>query len=149
MTPEMEKELQQLIDIRALSELKYTYCDACDDGHNPTRVSELFVEDGVWDGSEAYAGVFVGREEIYKGFEAVGPLHKLTQHNALAPRFTFTSDTTASAIWYAIAVFKEPVGDPFLAAIVYYEDYVKVDGKWYFKKIKTINRGPFMFPPQA
>ena len=44
--------------------LKARYCDLCDAGYPADALTNLFTEDGVWDGGEM--GVFEGRDALHR-----------------------------------------------------------------------------------
>ena len=48
---ELEKRMTRIEDIEAVKQLKATYCDICDDDHNPDRITTIFAEDGIWEGA--------------------------------------------------------------------------------------------------
>ena len=69
----MEKELQRLIDIEAIKDLKNRYARMCNDNHNYELIDTIFAPNVKWEGSpdDPWGGA-VGREafiELFKGFQ--------------------------------------------------------------------------------
>ena len=50
--PELEKRLTRMEDLEAIKQLKARYCEICDDDHNLTQITTLFVNDGIWEGGD-------------------------------------------------------------------------------------------------
>ncbi|QLC90770.1 nuclear transport factor 2 family protein [Priestia megaterium] len=129
---EMEKEIQKLVDIEAIKQLKYTYAEICDDNHNPNRICSVFTEDAIWDGGEQY-GKFIGHDQIRKAFAEFSKSIDLSQHNMTNPIITVDGDE-AKGQWYAFGIFRKN-NDDFIQAVTYFDEYMKVDGKWLIKKL--------------
>ena len=47
----LEQRLTRIEDLEAIKQLKATYCDICDDDHNPERITTIFAQDGIWEGA--------------------------------------------------------------------------------------------------
>ena len=47
---DLAERIQRLEDLEAIRRLKATYCDICDDDHNPDRIVTIFTDDGIWEG---------------------------------------------------------------------------------------------------
>ena len=67
--------LQTLEDIEAIRTLKYRYCQACDDDHNPDKLGPLFTEDARWEAST------MGPAEGRQGIQKLGGLLPTEFHN--------------------------------------------------------------------
>ena len=69
----IEKEVQRLMDIEAIKDLKNRYARMCNDNHNYELVDTIFSPDVRWEGSpDDPWGSAVGREafiELFKGFQ--------------------------------------------------------------------------------
>ena len=69
----MEKELQRLIDIEAIKDLKNRYARMCNDNHNYELIDTIFAPNVKWEGSpDDPWGRAVGSEafiEQIKGFQ--------------------------------------------------------------------------------
>ena len=77
--------LQVLEDIEAIRTLKYRYCQACDDDHNPQKLGPLFTEDAVWEATSM--GRANGRLEIQAMLGDLGRSGRIrnSAHNAINP----------------------------------------------------------------
>lgn len=131
----LEKRIQILEDIEAIKQLKNEYMLACDDSYNPERIAALFVEDGVWDGGEL-DGVHHGREEIKEWFRHCSKENLFAVHMAMAPIVEVDGDT-ARGRWYMNMYMTHVKHGATLYADKYDDQFVKIDGKWYFKYLNV------------
>ncbi|MFT5390567.1 MAG: hypothetical protein ACI8PT_000752 [Gammaproteobacteria bacterium] len=46
----LERRIARIEDLEAIKQLKARYCDVCDDNHNLDRITDIFTEDGIWEG---------------------------------------------------------------------------------------------------
>ncbi|MDF2014697.1 nuclear transport factor 2 family protein [Priestia megaterium] len=129
---EMEKEIQKLVDIEAIKQLKYTYAEICDDNHNPNRICSVFTEDAIWDGGEQF-GKFSGHDQIREAFADFSKSIDLSRHHMTNPIITVDGDK-ATGQWYTFGVFRKNSKDSILAGS-YFDEYIKVEGKWLIKKL--------------
>ena len=60
----LEERITRLEDLEAIKQLKATYCEICDDKHDPDRIVTIFAEDGIWEGKGI--GTARGHAEIRK-----------------------------------------------------------------------------------
>ncbi len=147
----LEKLESRIRDLEAGDEirnLKATYAAACDDNYNPDAIAALFVEDAVWESDGL--GNFEGREAIREFFRGISSYFTFALHYGLNPKIEVSGDT-ASARWYLLmpctvsasstnnedrAMWRAGIDD---------EEYVRVDGRWMFKRKKstTIFNTPF------
>lgn len=128
----MSSELQALLDIEQIKQLKYRYFRFLDSKHF-TELVELMTEDAT----TAYDNgrhSFQGRDAIYKFLdESMTTPDSLTAHQGHHPEITLVDDNHATGIWhfedtvhrldYRVLVF---------GAGIYWDEYVKVDGEWKF-----------------
>ncbi len=136
MAGSVEQRLQVLEDIEAIRRLKAAYCAACDDDHNPDRVTALFAEDAVW---EAHPGIGVcrGCGEIHAFMAAMGASGRLrrTAHQVFNPEIDVDGDH-ASGRWRLLMLYtaNEGPGGTLHYRIIgrYDERYVRIDGQWRF-----------------
>jgi hypothetical protein len=135
---ELEKRLTRMEDIEAIKQLKATYCDICDDDHNPDIITTIFAEDGIWDGagfvkSQGHAAF----RELYKKFQT---LISFSQHLVMNPIITIDGER-ATGIWYFFGpfTFYKDNQAKWLAAR-YEDDYVKVNGEWKFQHLRARGR---------
>lgn len=130
---EMNKELQTLMDIEAIKQLKYNYADICDDFHNPDRICSVFTPDGSWEGGEAFGNGY-GHEGIRELFTQFGKNMDFTQHNMFNPMISVNGDT-AKGHWYLFGCFRARGGKDMILSGEYFDNYVKVGGIWLYKNL--------------
>jgi hypothetical protein len=132
---ELRKDIQRLMDIEAIKQLKYAYF-RCVDTANLEELGTLFHEDvAVHFRGGTYEWKLQGREEyvssIGKSFntEAVG------QHNAHHPEIQMLSETEATGLWY-LADNMWILNHNFKThgTALYWDRYLKVDGKWLIRE---------------
>jgi hypothetical protein len=139
---DLARRVQRLEDMEEIKKLKAVYCAHCDDSYNPQALSDLFIEDGVWDGGEGF-GRHVGREAIKAFFTAVSKDITFAAHTVLNPIIDVSGDR-ATGRWYIImpATLKETQAMWLLGK--YDEEYVRVRGKWMYK---SLNANILFFSP--
>ena len=145
---ELEGRVRDLEAADEIRNLKATYAAACDDNYNPDAIAALFVEDAVWESDGL--GNFEGREAIREFFRGISSYFTFALHYGLNPKIEVAGDT-ARARWYLFmpctvsasstnnedrAMWRAGIDD---------EEYVRVDGRWMFKRKKstTIFNTPF------
>lgn len=129
----LEEKVQRLCDIEDIKILKHNYAKQCDDNYNPDGIASLFTEDGVWDGGPL--GFADGREAIKAFFTATPDLVSYALHSVANPIIEVDGDT-AKGHWYLWQPMVIKPDDQAMWLIATYEDtYVRVDGKWMFKKL--------------
>ena len=140
----IEKEVQRLMDIEAIKDLKNRYARMCNDNHNYELVDTIFSPDVRWECSpDDPWGSAVGREafiELFKGFQKQMD-GRCLGHNITNPIITFDDDTHAHGHWHLFGAFKsgeesKGAGVGFLEQGYYDDDYVKIDGKWYISTLR-------------
>lgn len=134
MSPsELEIRLRRLEDREAIRELvgRYGYVI---DNRDLDGVAELFCEDGIL---ESQDGVMQARGraaiiELYKGrYAALGPTFHYTHDHAIALDEA-DPDTATGIIASHAEVMRN--GEAMLAAIRYFDNYRREDGRWRFAK---------------
>lgn len=129
---DLEDRLQVVEDVQAIRNLKAAYAAYCDDGYDADKIAELFVEDAVWENSAR--GRIEGREAIRALFQSAPQSFSFAIHYSLNPQIEVTGDT-ARAKWYLFMPCTVTDGNQALwRASIDNEEYVRVDGKWMFKK---------------
>jgi len=89
---DLSKRIQVLEDIEAIKKLKARYCEIADDNYNPVDFSNLFTEDGLWDGGKLF-GVHRGKQAIREFFATVPDSISFAVHfAALVPNITVEGD---------------------------------------------------------
>lgn len=140
--------IEELLEIEEIKMLRTRYALYLDCGEIDKLVA-LFVEDGVCEWPEHMGGHWVGREQMFENWSAVfrdegkgEPFNLL--HIATNPYIRLTGPTSATGRYYALSLHAhEPkLEDKFAAMGIHDDQYVKVDGKWYFEK----TRYDFMHP---
>ena len=150
---ELRRDLQRMMDIEAIKQLKGAYF-RCIDTANFDELATLFHEDvsvhfvgGTYEwtlqGSDAYL------ESIKKSFtrEAIG------HHNGHHPEIQIRSESEATGVWYLtdnMWLFDTQFFTTGTA--LYWDRYLKVDGRWTIKdtkyeRIYEINRPLSNEPP--
>ena len=120
---EFERRLTRIEDIEAIKQLKARYCDICDDDHNPSKITSLFVEDGIWEGGEF--GKAQGHEAIRRLFQTFGRLISFSQHMVMNPIIEIAGNS-AKGTWYFLGPFTFRKDNEAKWVAVRYEDGMPV-----------------------
>ena len=134
---ELRRDLQRLMDIEAIKQLKGAYF-RCIDTANFEELATLFHPDvSVHFVGGTYEWKLQGREEylasIQKSFtrEAVG------HHNGHHPEIQILSETDATGLWYLTDNMWILNAKFFTTGTaIYFDRYVKLDGRWVIKDTK-------------
>ncbi len=140
---EMEDRLQAVEDVQAIRNLKAAYAAYCDNGYDADKIAELFVEDAVWENDAR--GRIEGREGIRALFQSAPQSYSFAIHYSMNPQIEVTGDT-ARGRWYLFMPCTVADSNQALwRASIDHEEYVRVDGKWMFKKkvAAPVLRSPF------
>lgn len=143
----LEERLQRLEDIEAIRALKVRYAAACDAGYNPELIGPLFTEDAVWDAGTF--GRYEGRKAIKEFFAGASSAIPFALHYTLGHQIDVDpSGKRAHGTWYIFmpGTMKDKSGkdQAIWLAGTYADEYVKVDGRWYFQTVNGQIR--FMTP---
>lgn len=132
------ERLQRLEDIEAIKKLKAHYCAACDDDHDPDKVTALFAEGGVWEASGI--GRFEGREAIHgymSNLRASGRIRN-SAHNVFNPDIDVHGDQ-ATGHWRLLMLYtgNAPSGSVQFFRIIgwYREHYVRTPAGWRYQSL--------------
>lgn len=153
MSMNLEKEIQKLLDVEEIKQLKYRYGDMCDSNHDWTQIPELFAPDAEWVGSpDDPWGSAHGVDEIinlFKGYQKQmdgRPHEGVLGHNIMAPQIHVNDDgVTATGKWHLFGAFRmyegreETGSKSFLEQGKYEDEYVKLNGRWYIKKLHFVD----------
>jgi hypothetical protein len=130
----LESDLQELLDYRALLELKYRYC-WCVDTDDVEGFADVFTDDAV------LTARYFHEEEPYLRREGRDELRTLVrerqetlnrslgQHRPYNPLISIEGDE-ARGKWYMTAIAKEGDGRFEFEFGEYHERYRRVDGDW-------------------
>ncbi len=139
MNKTIEERLQALEDREAIVKLKARYVNTNDGGWkgpthaNPQAVADMFVEDGVWDGTP-YSGYAKGRKAIKELFEAFGSF-PFAVHYVTNPSIEVDGDS-ATGHWHAQILMTTPDKQDVWIFGLYIEDYVRTADGWKFKTLR-------------
>lgn len=131
------QQIQQLIDIEAIKQLKARYCKYADTLKNPDEFADLFMEHAILD--EGDDGVFSGRDSICQMYTMIAPFFKLNQHLVMSPIIEVSGDT-ATGEWrlLQLCTTEHPEGDRAFWACGYYkEQYRRVGEEWKFEHVEA------------
>jgi hypothetical protein len=149
----LKKRLTLLEDRDEIRELKNRYARFCDDGWDAEGIASLFVPDGEWLVRSAGGGV-VGlhhsADAIRGHFETRPALIPWTLHYMSNPVIDVAEDgQTATGTWimhsYSTVTDGEEPETAILLICTYKNDFVKVDGRWKFRRLTCMvhSRSPF------
>ena len=135
---ELEQRITRIEDLEAIKQLKATYCDICDDDHNPERITTIFAEGGIWEG--AGFGKAQGHTAIRELFKKFQTMISFSQHQVMNPIIKIDGER-ATGIWYFFGpfTFYKDNQAKWLAAR-YEDDYVKVNGEWKIQHLRARGR---------
>jgi hypothetical protein len=132
---ELRKDIQRMMDIEAIKQLKHAYF-RCVDTANLEELGTLFHEDvTVHFRGGNYEWKLQGREEYVNNIGQSFSTEAVGQHNAHHPEIQILSETEASALWYLadnMSILNHNVKTHGTA--LYWDRYLKVDGKWLIKE---------------
>ncbi|MEE4023378.1 nuclear transport factor 2 family protein [Gordonia sp. PKS22-38] len=138
---DLADRLGRLEDVKAIEDLKYRYASLCDNNYDPEGIAAQFAPDGRWvvDGE---GGSMVGRDEIKAHFRALSERITWALHYVMAPRIEVSQDrNTAIGYFYLLCLCTiEKTDNPaekdaVILTINYTDQFVKLDGKWYFQEL--------------
>ncbi len=145
---ELRRDVQRLMDMEAIRQLKYAYF-RCVDTCNLEELGTLLHEQvSVHFRGGTYEWKFQGRQEYVNNIGAAFNREAVGQHNAHHPEIQILSDTEATAIWY-LADNMWILNHNLLTrgTVLYWDRYLKVAGRWLIKdtryeRIYEINDTP-------
>jgi len=138
---ELEEKIQNLLDIIAIEQLQTKLIYANDDG-DWQGLAELFVEDGV--GEFGPFGHIEGKEELGKFFKGIPDSLPFRFHTLANPLIKIDGEKATGRWAFRASVTQAPANRACWIAGEYISDYVKVNGKWKFKKVA--NRFHYITP---
>jgi hypothetical protein len=129
------------LDRQAVEELVHRYCYYFD-RNQPEELSKLFADDAEVDYGPEVANL-IGRAQIYQMVsKGLAETFAATSHHISNFIVTFQSDSSATSNSYLYAwhkyYSKEEIGHLWGG---YEHEFVKIDGKWFIKKLKLFGVG--------
>jgi hypothetical protein len=95
-TEDLSQKVARLIAIEDIKNLKATYCTYCDSNYDPKGLSNLFVEDGVWDGGPEF-GKHTGKQAIHDFFVSASGSIVFAAHLVMNPIINGNGDFSCLA----------------------------------------------------
>jgi hypothetical protein len=134
---ELRKNIQQLMDIEAIKQLKHAYF-RCVDTANLEELGTLFHEEvKVRFKGGGYEWSLDSRQEYVDNIGMAFSKEAIGQHNAHHPEIQMLSDTEATGIWYlADNMWLLNHNALTTGTALYWDRYLKVDGKWVIKETR-------------
>jgi len=143
---ELRRDIQRLMDIEAIKQLKHAYF-RCLDTANHEEIETLFHENvSVHFVGGTYEWKLEGRDEYLAALKKSFTSESVGHHNGHQPEIQILSESEATGIWY-LADHMWILNAKFKTAgtALYWDRYLKVDGRWTIKdtryqRIYEINR---------
>jgi hypothetical protein len=132
---ELRRDIQRLMDLEAIRQLKYAYF-RCIDTANLEELATLFHEDvRVHFKGGSYEWQLTGRDEYVANIGASFNQKAVGHHNGHHPEIQLLSDTEATGIWY-LADNMWILNHGFFTSgtALYWDRYEKVDGRWLIRE---------------
>jgi SnoaL-like domain len=139
LNTDREALLQRLLDLEEIRRLKHRYVNLCDANYQAEPLADLFVDDGVWTGPADY-GHHVGREQLIAFFRRLGGGGALFTVHMVGNEEIDVDVDRARGRWTTIApcTFKiEGAAQDFWGFLRYDDEFLRIDGKWKFQKIRA------------
>lgn len=139
MTKTIEQRLQAIEDREEIIKLKARYVNYNDGGwagpthRAPEAIADMFVEDGVWDGSP-HVGRAEGRKAITELFRAFGAVPFII-HYVTNPLIEVDGDR-ATGHWHVLVTSTLPDGTAGWTLGIYEDEYVRTAEGWKFKTLR-------------
>jgi hypothetical protein len=128
---ELRADIQRLMDMEAIKQLKYAYF-RCLDTANFEEQAELFHDDVTVDfiGGN-YAWKLQGKQAYIEAQKKAFNRKSVGQHNGHHPEIQMHSATEATAIWYlSDSMWVTNYNFFTTGSALYWDRYLKVDGRW-------------------
>ncbi len=134
---DLRRDLQRLMDIEAIKQLKAAYF-RCIDTANFEELGTLFHDDvSVRLIGGTYEWALQGKAEYLEAIQKSFNREAVGHHNGHHPEIQILSETEATGIWY-LADTMWILNAKFLTqgTALYWDRYLKVDGRWTIKDTK-------------
>ncbi len=134
---ELRADIQRLMDIEAIKQLKHAYF-RCIDTANMEELGTLFHEDVlVHFIGGSYEWKLSGKEEYLGNVGASFSNQSIGHHNGHHPEIQILSETEATGIWYLADNMWILNHNAFTTGTaLYWDRYAKVDGRWLIKETR-------------
>lgn len=128
---ELRRDIQRLMDIEAIKQLKHAYF-RCVDTANFDELATIFHPDvAVRFKGGTYEWNLDGRDAYLDSLRASFTREAVGRHNGHHPEIQILSDTEATGIWYLTDSMWVLNFDFFTTgSALYWDRYLKVDGRW-------------------
>ncbi|MEM9254054.1 MAG: nuclear transport factor 2 family protein [Pseudomonadota bacterium] len=132
---ELRRDVQRLMDMEAIRQLKYAYF-RCVDTANLEELGTLFHRDvQVHFRGGGYEWKLKGRDEYVRSIGSAFSREAVGQHNAHHPEIQMISESEATAIWYlADNMWILNHNAKTHGTALYWDRYIKEDGRWWIKE---------------
>ena len=131
---ELRRDIQRLMDIEAIKQLKHAYF-RCVDTANLEELATLLHEDlTVHYVGGSYVWEVQGRQDFVNNIGAAFSKEAVGQHNAHHPEIQMLSDSEATALWYLednMWILNHNART--YGTALYWDRYLKVNGHWVIK----------------
>ena len=134
---ELRKDIQRLMDIEAIKQLKHAYF-RCVDTANLDELATLLHEDVVVDFKGGnYHWQMDNKKDYLDNIGASFSKQSITQHHGHHPEIQMISETEATGIWYLEDKFWV-MNHKFYTTgtLLYWDRYVKENGKWLIRETR-------------
>ncbi len=133
----LRKDVQRLMDMEAIRQLKYAYF-RCIDTANLEELATLFHDDVLvhFKGGN-YEWKLTGKDEYVSNVGQAFNSRAVGHHNGHHPEIQVLSDTEATGIWY-LADNMWVLDHSFFTTgtALYWDRYEKVDGRWLIRETR-------------
>ncbi len=131
---ELRQDIQRLMDIEAIKQLKHAYF-RCIDTANMEELATLFHDDvSVHFIGGSYEWKTQGKEEYMKNIGVSFSNKSIGHHNGHQPEIQMLSATEATGIWYlADSMWILNHNMKTFGTAIYWDRYVKQNGQWLIK----------------
>jgi hypothetical protein len=131
---ELRADIQRLMDMEAIRQLKYAYF-RCVDTANLEELATLFHDDvSVNFKGGSYEWKIQGKQDYVQNIGMAFSSEAVGQHNAHHPEIQMLSTTEATAMWYLednMWILNHNAKT--FGTAIYWDRYLKVDGRWLIK----------------
>ncbi len=136
----MEERLHRLEQIERIKCLKAKYCLLCDTGYDPDALTDLFTEEGTWDGGEL--GCYKGRARVHRFFTNMPATMSFAVHHITNAAVDLADDgKTARGTWYLLQTATlSSSNEAVWVSGLYQDDLVLEADGWKFARINISTR---------